>query len=96
MGLSIRACQALAELLAKPGHLRQLHFRNNMSDDDGAIALAQVCTLAGVHVLVHGGAGLSVRLQPPCGCCCCCCDHQRAEAWQLARLPCTSQYPITQ
>ena len=44
VGLSIRACQALAELLAKPGHLRQLHFRNNMSDDDGAVAIAQVRT----------------------------------------------------
>ena len=42
VGLSIAACRALSELLMQPGHLRLLHFRNNMSDDEGAIALAQV------------------------------------------------------
>ena len=42
VGLSIRACQALDELFAHPASLKALHFRNNMTDDAGALALANV------------------------------------------------------
>lgn len=41
VGLSIDACQALSELLLHPESLKVLHFRNNMTDDAGALALAQ-------------------------------------------------------
>ena len=50
VGLSIAACRALSELLGKPGALRVLQFRNNMSDDDGAMALAQVALLSIIAV----------------------------------------------
>ena len=64
VGLSIRACQALAELLTKLGHLRTLHFRNNMSDDDGAIALAQVWSPITVMVALpwHMSMSMSTAL----------------------------------
>ena len=41
MGCSIRACQAVAELVKHPQELRRLHLYNNMSDDEGAAAIAQ-------------------------------------------------------
>ena len=43
VGCSIRACEAVAELVKRPQELRQLHLHNNMSDDAGAIAIAQAC-----------------------------------------------------
>lgn len=46
VGCSIRACQAVAELVQNSGELRALHLYNNMSDNEGAIAIAQVCTPA--------------------------------------------------
>lgn len=42
VGCSIHACQAVAELVQHSGDLRALHLYNNMSDDEGAIAIAQV------------------------------------------------------
>ena len=41
VGCSIRACEAVAELVARPQELRRLHLHNNMSDDAGAVAIAQ-------------------------------------------------------
>ena len=41
VGCSIRACQAVAELVKRPQELRRLHLHNNMSDDAGAVAIAQ-------------------------------------------------------
>ena len=58
VGLSIRACQALAELLTHPQTLHVLHFRNNMTDDAGATALAQVRSGA-------GGLSMAVPLSKP-------------------------------
>ncbi len=46
VGCSIRACQAVAELVQNSGELRALHLYNNMSDSEGAIAIAQVWTSA--------------------------------------------------
>lgn len=34
VGASIRACQAIAELVSHSQELRQLHLANNMSDDE--------------------------------------------------------------
>ena len=34
VGASIKACQAIAELLVHSQDLRQLHLANNMSDDE--------------------------------------------------------------
>ena len=45
VGCSIRACQAVAELVRRPQELRRLHLHNNMSDDAGAIAIAQASHL---------------------------------------------------
>ena len=41
VGCSIRACEAVAELVKRPQELRRLHLHNNMSDDAGAAAIAQ-------------------------------------------------------
>ena len=41
VGCSIRACQAVGELVRHPQQLRRLHLYNNMSDDAGAAAIAQ-------------------------------------------------------
>ena len=41
VGCSIHACQAVRDLLREAGHLRSLHLYNNMSDDEGAQAIAQ-------------------------------------------------------
>lgn len=41
VGCSIRACEAVAELVKRPQELRRLHLHNNMSDDAGAVAIAQ-------------------------------------------------------
>lgn len=40
VGASIMACQAIAELITQPGSLRALQLYNNMSDDEGAAAIA--------------------------------------------------------
>mmetsp|Transcript_20566 Transcript_20566/g.61901 ORF Transcript_20566/g.61901 Transcript_20566/m.61901 type:complete len:518 (+) Transcript_20566:140-1693(+) len=42
VGASIRACQAIAELVSHSQELRQLHLANNMSDDEGAAAIAEL------------------------------------------------------
>ena len=44
MGCSVRACQAVGELLRQTEELRALHLLNNMSDDEGAAAIGQVGT----------------------------------------------------
>ena len=54
VGCSIRACQAVAELVQNSGELRALHLYNNMSDNEGAIAIAQVRS----PVLIHSDAQL--------------------------------------
>ncbi|EIE18561.1 RNI-like protein [Coccomyxa subellipsoidea C-169] len=48
VGCSIHACQAVAELVQHSGDLRALHLYNNMSDDEGAIAIAQILSRAPV------------------------------------------------
>ena len=45
VGCSIRACQAVQELVKHPQELRRLHLHNNMSDDAGAAAIAEVGNL---------------------------------------------------
>ncbi len=40
VGASIRACEAIAELVTDASSLRTLALYNNMSDDDGAAAIA--------------------------------------------------------
>ncbi|KAK9827462.1 hypothetical protein WJX74_003728 [Apatococcus lobatus] len=42
VGCSIRACQAVAELVQHSQELRRLHLFNNMSGDEGAVAIAQI------------------------------------------------------
>ena len=42
VGCSINACRAVGELLQNSQELRSLHLYNNMSDNEGAIAIAQV------------------------------------------------------
>ena len=41
VGCSVRACQAVGELLRSAEELRTLHLLNNMSDDEGAAAIGQ-------------------------------------------------------
>lgn len=41
VGCSVRACQAIGELLTRAQDLRSLALLNNMSDDEGAVAIAQ-------------------------------------------------------
>lgn len=40
------ACHAIAELIIEPGSLRSLQLYNNMSDNDGAAAIAGLLTRA--------------------------------------------------
>ena len=42
VGCSVHACQAIGELLTRAQDLRSLALLNNMSDDEGAVAIAQV------------------------------------------------------
>lgn len=42
VGCSIRACQAVQELVQNSQELRTLHLFNNMSDNEGAVAIGQV------------------------------------------------------
>jgi hypothetical protein len=42
VGCSIRACQAVQELVQHSQELRALHLYNNMSDNEGAVAIGQV------------------------------------------------------
>ena len=42
VGCSIAACRAIGELLTHAGALATLHLHNNMSDDEGAAAIAGV------------------------------------------------------
>ena len=64
VGCSIRACQAVAELVKHPQELRRLHLHNNMSDDAGAAAIAQAGPF--MHALLHpfasSGKGRHARL----------------------------------
>ena len=41
VGCSIKACQAVAELVQHSQDLRCLHLFNNMSGDEGAAAIAE-------------------------------------------------------
>lgn len=42
VGCSIAACRAIGELLTHAGALAALHLHNNMSDNEGAAAIAGV------------------------------------------------------
>ena len=42
VGCSIAACRAIGELLTHAGSLAALHLHNNMSDNEGAAAIAGV------------------------------------------------------
>lgn len=42
VGCSIAACRAIGELLTHAGSLATLHLHNNMSDNEGAAAIAGV------------------------------------------------------
>ena len=57
VGCSIRACEAVAELVTRPQELRRLHLHNNMSDDAGAVAIAQARPTP-VALLPHTSPGL--------------------------------------
>ncbi len=43
VGCSVHACRAVAELVEHSQDLRRLHLFNNMSGDEGAAAIAEVC-----------------------------------------------------
>ena len=58
VGCSIRACQAVGELVRHPQELRRLHLYNNMSDDAGAAAIAQARPI--IHALSHLSASFTL------------------------------------
>jgi hypothetical protein len=41
VGASVHACAAIEELLTNTQSLRELHLFNNMSDNEGAVSIAQ-------------------------------------------------------
>jgi len=56
VGCSIRACQAVAELVKHPQELRRLHLYNNMSDDAGAAAIAQAIPMIVFSCFIRRGS----------------------------------------
>lgn len=88
VGCSINACTSLAELVQDAQELRSLRLYNNMSDDAGAAAIAQVmvigcfsetCSSDAFEYLAPCTSGFSTAKEIS-KCCCICAALQHASA----------------